>query len=194
MALITEAEAKDYLPGLGASAESTLIGYLIARVDVVFARYLGYDETIEDTTYTEYLDGPTLDDAEAIKLGVRPVVSVTTIHDDPDWSYGSGDLVDSGDYTVDLAMGVVHLNPTASHAWSTSKRAIKVVYVAGYATVPADIKQAACLTVAHWYRLTTRQGKTSASGQGASKAYTAATIPDEAKELLNGRILGRAIL
>ncbi len=187
MALITAAEARVFIPSLTGTTDDTELDTLIVRADALMAAWCGWGiadgasaSSFEDATYTEYHDGPT--ENGSLALRVRPVVSVTTIHDDSDWSYST--LVGSSDYTTDLRAGRVWLNPTATHSWSSAHRAIRVVYVAGFATIPEEIKQATCLLVAHWWRLRSTQGRQSISKGTGSESVRAETLPRSVRELL----------
>lgn len=194
MALITAAQAKVYLPQIVGTADDTLIDTLIARAGAAIARYLGWPPasagvvpTLEDTTHTLYLDGPGSVD---LYLPIRPLVSITSIHDDPARLYPASSEVASADYTADLGAGLLTCDSDGSHGtWSTGTRAIKVVCVAGYATIPADIEQAVCILVGHWWRLRTEGGRESISAGGTSISVTAATLPPEVRELLTPYLL-----
>lgn len=201
MALITTAEAYAMIPGLASGSSDTLVGDLIDRAGDALAAWCGFSAasaggapSLESTTYTEYLDGPEHGNARAVKLSFRPVASITTIHDDSDWGYGAAYLVSSSDYVLDGQAGRVWLTPSAAHTWSEGARNIKVVYVAGFSTVPDDVKQACALTVAHWVTLPKRQGRTGASGPNAGGSYGPETLPASAKELVSHLKLGRAVL
>ena len=158
MALVTAAEARAYIRGLTGTAEDATLDTIIGRVDGLFASWLGFPlsggatgyATIEDRTYTHFLDGPSR--PGELRLPVRPVVSITSIHDDPNLTYGSDDLVASADYTLYGDDGLVVLNETASHSWFSARRTIKIVYVAGFQTVPDVMKHAACLQAAHLFQ------------------------------------------
>ena len=206
MALITAAEAKKYLPSLSGSDEDTFIEGLITAADAAFAEFCGYPEhtagsppSMLQQTYTRYftdeiglgIEG----DSQRLRLGVTPAVSVTTIHEDSDWSYASGDLVDSGDYILLTDTGLVILKPDSSHgSWLASYRAIKVVFEAGWATVPGTLKLATQLIVAHWFRLRDRAGKSSVSFGPSSEQLRPETWPDAVKELLRRFTLAREIM
>ena len=209
MALITAAEARLFLRELSGTGEDTNIDQLIVFADAAIANYLGFppvsaggQATIESATYTEYLDGPTLERVSVVQLPLRPVTSITTIHDDPDWAYGAGDLVASTDYTLIGRTGKVALVPTGSHAWSTAYRSIKVVFVAGFTTIPEEIKLATKMLVKHWWGMRHNLTYSSMSSQGStvtSPTYAAGgavgmTLPRPVKQLLNPyRLLERNI-
>lgn len=106
------------------------------------------DRTWASTTQTEYYssDGNT----KEIYLKNYPVVSITTIHDDPDWEWNSDDLIASTDYTFDTNTGVVYLDGP----FLKGRNSIRVIYVAGYSDddVPDWLKQILVRQVCHWYK------------------------------------------
>jgi len=189
MAIITVAEAKQYLPGLNASssAEDTVIGVLVDAASTWIARYCGYPgktPTVEDISYTRYL---TPDDPEDLLLDVLPVVSITTIHDDPDRGYGAAHLVDSANYALlDGDAGLVVTTETGTHSWSVgSKRAVKAVFTAGYATIPDDMKLACRMIVRASYDLRKRSGVVSETAAGGTQAtFRDEDVPQGVRRLL----------
>lgn len=159
MALCTAAEVRAYMPDLSGTAEDTALDVFIARIGQAFAEWCGYPAasvggtpSMESATYTRYYDP-----ARAVRwqggiqylaLGIHPVTSVTSVFDDPDLAYASADEIVSGDRGLDGSNGRIYLLPTSSASFSaTGSRAIKAVFAAGYATVPAGLKHAACLAV-----------------------------------------------
>jgi hypothetical protein len=184
-----------HLPALTSTAEDTTITTLIARADALLAAWCGFppataggSPTLEAATYTDYLDGPALDE-RTLLLPVRPATSVTTIHDDKggDWAYGSDDLVASTDYTLDGRAGRVHLHTNSVHgAWSRRPRALKVVYVAGFDTGAHKlIAEAISIMVAHWWSQRNTQGKIATTQGGQSVTTRAETIPDRVREIMS---------
>jgi hypothetical protein len=201
MALCTADQARDLIPGLAGTAQATLLASLCDRASEVIALWCGYGPasagaaaTMEGTTYTEYLDGPVLDEPRALRLPHRPIVSVTSIHDDASWSYGSDSLVSSGGYTIDGTAGIVWATPSGGHSWSRGRRNIRAVYVAGFVTVPGGLVQACALLVGHWYRLASRQGLTGGSGANRGASFGPETIPEPVREMLQPYRIGRGLL
>lgn len=192
MALITAAEARAFLPSNQGTADDALLDTLIARCGAFFARYCGYPPasagvaaTMETATYTRYLDGNGTRD---LRLGVAPVQSVTSIYDDVDQDFAAATLVASGDYAItDANEALIRLTSTAAHGqWNKSKGTIKATFVAGFSTVPADVKQAAVLQVQHWYGLRGHGGKTSISVAGGGNAgLRDETMPPAVRQLLS---------
>jgi hypothetical protein len=198
MALITASEARVYIPTLS-DGEDTKLGTLIAIADNVLAGlcgippYSGQTRTLEDQTYTLYLDGP---GGRELYLPVRPIVSITSIYDDPLLAYGASTAVDSGDWTAYNAEGLLILDADATHgAWSTSPRALKVTAVLGYATIPDAIKHACGLLVAHWWRnVIPSLGKESISTQGSTVTLATAPIPRDVRMAMAPFVLWSGLL
>lgn len=196
MAIITAAQARDYLPGITGTGQDTLLEELITRAEAAIALRLhfppasaGGARSIEQTTYTHYVGrvpGVGVIDSATIQLPVRPVTAITTIHDDPDWTYPAGDLVASADYVVDGEAGIVRLVPNSTHGgFSTGIGAVRVVYVAGWTTDPSQMRTAVALLVQHYWRLRKDGGRSSVSEGGVSDQLRDETMPDSVAQLVD---------
>ncbi len=182
MAIATAEQVRLMLPSLTGSLMDTDLDTLIARFDSLAAQFCGYPDspggtvgaarTIERTTYTFYLDGPTTTDPRILDLGVYPVSSVQSVYSDPLREYGSDTLVSSDDYTLIGDQGLLELSSTAADMWDTHYRAIKVSLTLGFDPVPRSIIQACALQVAHWWRGRGSIGQTSASQRGSSIQFS----------------------
>ncbi len=158
MALTTRAIVKARL-GIASTdtSQDALIDTLVEEADSAVKEHIGLN--IEQGTYTEYYKG---NGTRALVLRERPVQSITSIHVDNDGYFGFGsspfataDLLTAGtDYALDYVSsgeysksGIVYrvgtvwpsvsvdvglLSPQQAKALGN----IKVVYVAGFATVP----------------------------------------------------------
>ena len=191
MALVTAAEVRaGGLRGLTGTAEDSVLNTLIQRVDGLMASYCGYPAqggtagaaTLEDVTYTHYLDGPVR--SRELRLPVSPVVSVTSIYDDPLMTYGSDELIDSSNYTLYGADGLVILTETANHSWNTARRTIKVTYVAGWESIPAALKHATILQTVHLFQHRDTIGKSSLSKAGGSASVKSLELLPEVRQAL----------
>jgi len=203
MALITAAEARVFIPGLSGTAEDTLLDTLIADAGALIAEFCavpatsgGGTPTLESATYTLYGgDGATLetgDDGAYIALHVPPVISITSIYDSTTWAYGSGDLVDSSSYVLDGARSRVLTSPTGSHSWVNRGRGLRVICVAGYATVPAGLKYACGELVSHLWTIRYVGQAVSVSGGGSSIQLPDGPIPAAiVARLTPFRLMGR---
>ena len=91
--------------------------------------------------HTFLVDSPTLYASQ------WPLISVTSIHEDTNRTYGASTLLTvTTDYIVHLAAGKitrVHSSGGSPRAWQTGFRAVEHIFTAGYATtatVPAGLK------------------------------------------------------
>jgi hypothetical protein len=186
--VITQAEARVYLPGI--SADDSNVAELITRADAILAAWCGYEAatetgapTFEDVSCTRYLPGP---GGRDLWLPVWPVASVTSIYDDPDEAYGASTLVDSGDYDI-RDKGRIRLAVDAVHGtWTEDDDGlpIKVVWVAGWATIPSAIKQAVAEYVAVLWRLRAGPGVTSNTSQKGTTNIPTGEIPKSIQQRL----------
>jgi hypothetical protein len=123
-------------PGTGLDA---LISDLITRVSKYIKVYCERDILSKD--YTEYHNGH---GSNYLLLNQYPITAITSIHDDLDRNFDASTLIDSDDIifttgTNEALAGIVYLD---GFSFSCGKNNIKVIYTAGYASVPADLEQA----------------------------------------------------
>lgn len=99
------------------------------------------------TTHTEYHDSESRN--SKVFLENYPVVSVTSLYDDPDWVFGSSSLIAAADYTTNLKNGIIHYDG----GFYTGNQSIKVVYIAGYTSgaAPDWFKELLKRQICHWY-------------------------------------------
>lgn len=200
MALITAAEARLAIPELSGTSEDTNLDTVIAAVGRAFARKCGYppasvggNPTLESATYTRYLTGR---GGRDLTLDVWPATSITSVQDDPVLDFdGSTYLVASTDYAI-VDGRILRLKSTATHgSWSKSAGAIKVVFAAGYSTVPDDLKHLARLGVRHWWDLRKIQGRVSqGNGQQDATYRDEDFLPSLVLQGLGAFVLPRAFL
>jgi|CXWL01.1.fsa_nt_gi hypothetical protein len=136
MSLTTLATVKAFKNITGTQHDAE-IARLILAVDAFVANYV--QRTIEQATVTEYHS--TRSGQVSLRLRQYPVASITSLYDDAERVYGSDTVLAASDYVLeDANAGIVTLDGTA---FDVGINNVKVVYVAGYATVPADLAQAA---------------------------------------------------
>ena len=128
--------------------------------------------TASYTAYPDAENGGRVD-SETVRLTPWPVSAVTTIHDDQrggNVAYDSGSLVSSADYELDGPAGRVYLVPVRTFgSFSSSRRRCRVVFVAGWATLPADLMQAVLMLAKHLYERRPSQGIVSADGKSLAQ-------------------------
>lgn len=89
---------------------------------------------------------------QAIRIPLAPVSAVNSIKYTDD--NGSTITVDTSKYVVDLDATPARLTPPWGEAWPIAwwrAGGVKIEFVAGYTAVPADLKAAILLMIAHWY-------------------------------------------
>lgn len=177
VALISVADAQSYI---GITGEVALLENLIHEASRFLVSFCG--RTFVSTTFTEYYDGS--GEAELI-LRVRPVISVTSVHEDSLRAFGSSVLIDSGDYMVLKEQGIIRLWNTRA-AFIRGAAVVKVVYVAGWATIPYDIQQAVKELVALKYfkQNKRRHGVDSETIGETTTGFNTSDLPKDIKSVL----------
>lgn len=157
MALTTVSNVKTKL-GISGSTEDTVLTALVAQSEAVILRWL--NRNIEQATYTEYPRGY---GSQTLRLRQQPVASITSVHVDPQRQFAASTLLATSEYTLvnSALIRVGNVWPSSREnrfgllydAHTPSVGVIKVVYVAGYAAVPADITAAADMLTARMYAM-----------------------------------------
>ncbi|WP_339730097.1 phage head-tail connector protein [uncultured Gimesia sp.] len=164
---LTDAVTIKTLLGISDTSLDTVLAVLIPQADSIIKGYL--QREIEQATYTEYYSGS---GNQVIVLNQTPVQSITSVNEDSDGYFGDGTdafpatslLFEGTDYvlrkddataTEVSKSGILYrigkawprpssrLRGQLSSAPGLGLGNLKVVYVAGWATVPADIQFAA---------------------------------------------------
>lgn len=179
------ANAKEYLQiATATTTYDDLLINLINRSETILERYCG--RKMKSRSYTEYYDG---DGTRFLYTKQWPIVSITSIHIDVDRVFGSAELVSSSDYFFDDENGEVQgritlLGTADESIFGQGYGNVKLVYTAGYATLPEDIEAAAVVHVSHWYNKAGTEGHTSMGLGGLSKSFDMAPLPGEVKMYL----------
>ena len=194
MALVSVAYLKEYLPELTGSSLDTELTRMILRTEAAIARYLGfplYDSgtspTLDQNTYTLYLDGPKYTQSTVIQLPIKPLVSVTSVHSDVNLKYGSATLIPSASYEIDKQNSRIYLIPEdMTLAFDRGYRALKVICSAGYntSTPPDDLVQAILVWCSALQRQKASQGKDSITQRGSTVKLSPRHMPTEVRELI----------
>lgn len=193
MALTTLQELKTYL-GITSTSEDDRLNAFIAQATAVINNFCV--RRLEDANYTEYYEG---NNRREFALKQYPVNSITSIHLDSDGYYGHGDnafssddlLVLGTDYTYNSVTGIVY---KLSGSWPAVRVAydqatqvgqfehglgnIKVIYNAGYTTIPDDLKYAANNFIA----MMRRTAGTGGTFQSESFDYYSYSLPSTAED------------
>lgn len=159
--LTTTANVKEFL-GIGTAVtdDDTFIQNLITRVSDDIEKECG--RTFADATYTEYRSG---DSTGLLLLDQYPINSITSIHDDIDRDYGADCLIDADDYSYYSDSGIVELDGLT---FCRGVNNVKIVYNAGYTTIPTDLEQACIKRVAVEY-ITGKAGVNAFNAENSDK-------------------------
>lgn len=135
--LTTLANLKQYLDiDTDQTTDDTFLQNLITRISDDMERYC--QRTFNASDLTEYYKGS---GTRILLLRNYPVNSVTSIHDDTELEFGADTAIDSDDIKIsDAVNGTIILNEGIFT--ESEKENIKVVYNAGYSTIPSDLEQA----------------------------------------------------
>lgn len=179
MAIITAEQVRDHFPQLDGTGEDSVLDTLVGRADGLLAQYFGMPRTdgavwtLEQATYTRRLQGPDYTAPRRLRLGVKPVISVTSVHQDLDEEFGSSTEVVAADRELDAAEGILYSTPGASFGgWyrgNKGDRPIKVVLEGGWATAPEPLVAIVATQVRHLWELGMTQGVDAATGAGVSE-------------------------
>ena len=181
-AIATLADCKEYL-GLstGSTDYDRRLRALINTVTYQFDSYT--NRTLSPSCHTEYHDG---DGSDELYLNQWPLVSTSTNIDvriDVDRSYDTGDKVDSTSVIVYSTAGKVVLD---DDTFDAGYQSVKVVYTAGYSTIPYDLEYAALEMVRVLFdrEKSNSVGRRSESFEGAAVTYEP-TMPWSVKDVLD---------
>lgn len=158
--------------GTTEAGQDALIDRLLELASMQVEAFI--DREVQSGTKTEYLDveyGVTL-----YRLRAWPVTAITSVHYDPDRTYGSSSLLQAADYGMlggpVRNRGLLQLLFTPDADWPSG---LKVVYTGGMAADTTafisafpEIAGAVDLQVVHYLTRKDELGLQSASGQGGS--------------------------
>lgn len=128
--LTTRAAVKTYL-GITVTTWDAILDVLVTQASKAIERYCY--RVFAAASYTEYYNG---NNNQRLCLRQYPVNSITSIHDDTDREFAAVDLIATTDYTFDTNSGIVYFDGVTL---TKGLRNIKVVYNAGYSTIPEDL-------------------------------------------------------
>jgi uncharacterized phiE125 gp8 family phage protein len=176
--------------GISDSTQDAFIESLVNRSYKILETYLG--RQIKSQTLTEYYDGPKDNAQDSLLLNVFPIISITSIYDDLDRIWADSSLLDPANYVVYKERGIVKLYRNEGF-FQQGIQNIKVVYTAGYATIPGDIEDAGIQMVEHMFNRARTAGFQSQSLGGKSETYDNDEIPAAVKRVLrNYRVYVRS--
>jgi len=171
MALITLSELKTYLR-ITDTEDDTLLQNLIDETEAQIKKYVN-NAIEEQTDITEYFNIDSYQ--KEIILQYFPVSNVSVYEDDT--------LLDSDtEYTLDSDAGIIQ---KYYGYFSKGIKTVKVIYTAGYSTIPDDIKLAVKIQSAFYYQRKDQIGISGQSLEGSINMTEKYGLLDSVKEMLN---------
>ncbi len=188
LGLCTLADVKTQL-NLPGSDMDQLVTDMIAAAEAMIQGKTGY--TLIATDHTEYFSpgqrgGNAGTDLATLRVREHPVISVASIYEDDErsWSDPSDEIPAADYYTSGYAVRLYNDGDTRS--FRAGHRTVRVIYRAGYETIPADLRRACVMMAAHLYYKAERQRQNIASESmgDAAVTYLDQAMPKEVVELL----------
>ena len=155
-----------------------LLTNLITRASKALDRYCGR-ESLKAADYTEYHDG---EGTNVLLTEERPIISVTSLHDDPSRTFEDDTLVAAADRVTNAKEGMIRLLDDV--IFTRGIQNLKLVYRAGYETIPEDAELACLILCSHIYNKAGTEGHTSLSLGGLSKSFDPKAWPDEVRAIV----------
>lgn len=175
--LTTLAALKEQLQMTGTGNDAFLTN-LVARASAFIKTVTR--RCLNQTTLTEYHDG-TGDDR--IRLRDWPVGTVTSVHESMDQAWDASTLVAASDYIVDARLG--RIIRKAGVVFQRYPQSVRVIYQAGYATIPSDIEMACLeLCVSKWRRRSNEGVQSKNLPDGSIVLFSASDINADLRRLL----------
>lgn len=183
IALVSLDEAKEFCK-ITASTDDALLNGLINKVSALANQYTG--RHLLQKTHTLYFNGT---GTPEIIVPEFPIISVTSLNDDLDRSFGSSTAIDvSADVLVDKEGGILTLWNT-ERAFQVGRGNVKLVMSAGYAlaSVPYNLALAVDRGVQSFYdKATKRRGDVVSETVGdRTTTFVVSDLPVDVKALLN---------
>lgn len=147
------------------TAEDTYLAKLILRATRLIESYCHRQFISREHTELYTGDGTT-----RLRLDNFPVTAITSIADTSEYATFSFDSDDEGTYwECEYDNGIIQLLDTIFPSYPP--RAVQVVYTAGYATAPEDLRQLCVELAASKFHLRKRQGVASSGTAGQTTSY-----------------------
>ena len=140
------------------------------------------DRLLKSRALTEYYSG---DGSNTLLTDQYPITALTNVYDDLDRVYGSDTEIDSDDLAI-MPQGLAYKIIYDGGTFTSGVRNIKIVYTAGYTTIPYDLQQACLEIIAYFFKNSdeNRFGVTSRTVGDGSLTVETTNIPKSAMKIL----------
>lgn len=175
-ALTTISGVKTFI-GLATTSDNSLLEDLVDSVSALFETYC--DRQFLSREYTEYQDGK---DVDILFTDQYPVTSITSIHDDREWAWGSATEVSSSSYRASSDGRSIVFKDTYLLDYYQN---IKIIYTAGHGSTPYDLEQACIEEAARLYKNKNQIDISSKSLSDGSVSYVVSDFLPKTLTILN---------
>lgn len=176
MALASLDDIRNFYGLLGTGKDDDLIEDLLDQVSKTIESFC--DRTFDSDTYTEYFDGK---GSAWLHPTYYPITSVTGIWDDTEWSWGASTEISDSEYRVSNDGRFVLLKNTY---FGDFRENIKITYVAGYTTIPNDLKLACIEETVRRYKRRQEVDVTGRTMEDGSTTVMAGDMLPQTKDVL----------
>lgn len=184
--MITLAELKQYLQI--ATADTSQDAFVQTCADNAISTVNDYcNRDLRSATYTEYVDG----NGDKITISNYPVTSISVLQYYDNSTYDYADIISSPDTIANSTRIIPNsrfVRLVKGYSFEPGESNIKIIYLGGYSTAPADIK-GVCLEIASVYYKNSyagvgggRLGVTNSSTTTESKVESITFDPDITKK------------
>jgi hypothetical protein len=138
---------------------------------------------LKSRTLTEYYDGG----QRWVMVDNYPITTLTAVYDDPGYAFGADTLIPAASLRVtpnDTAHVINYIDST----FQAGMGSVKVIYIGGFLTVPADLENA-CLAVTKLLYMQSNDkmlGVNSRSIGDGSQGIDLRAVPEWIKSILDG--------
>lgn len=180
--LCTTADLKTLL-GISTTSQDALLAVVKAGVEKWAKTFTGRDLLTSSSPYTEYHNG---DGGGILRLDQHPITDIDSINIDGARVFAAATAIPEADIISDAraqALGFVEL---LTYRFSRGVKNVKVVYSAGYATVPEDLSMAVKQIVAKQFKVAEKKMFAEGSYQVGDTTVTLSpdAFPKDALEVL----------
>jgi len=178
--LAARADIKTML-GLTDTTQDALLDIIKSGVEAWVKNFTGRDLLV--TSYTEYHDG---DGSNVVRLDQRPITAITSIYADPSRLFEAATLIPSTDIISDTKgqrLGFVEL---LTYKFTKGLKSTRVIYSAGYSTVPTDLSMAVKQIVCKQFKVISKKMFAEVSQQAGDMTVTLSVDawPKDAMEVI----------
>jgi len=186
------------LEGVNSTQYDEKFETLITSVSKLVRTYCNseFDTYASGSGYTEYFDIQW--DTHTVQLKYSPVISITSVHERVGqasaytqlYTNGGGTPPEYSWYLDALSDSVFRTHEGGSYkAWPHGVGSVKVVYLAGYATIPADLQLAVADIVTYYHKDEWKErqsiGSATREGAGSSAIRNDPGFPDHIRRVLD---------